>query len=208
MTPGISSRRLYNAIKMIMNLFTFSGESSKKLNAQQKTAVINIVERRNGSMPYLLFGPPGTGKTCTLAAVIEEIIRDPQKLSHVLVCTNSNAACDEIAERLLAILHKKEILRLYAVSYDRKKIDMRFEEISNWDKAMGTFAIPALKHLYSFRVVVCTLATAGIFARAYENPGYAAGHFSHIILDESACTHETMTLVAIAGKLHTGMTSL
>lgn len=72
---------------------------------------------------------------------------------------------------------------------------------------MNTLLIPELDYLYSSRVVVCTLATAGIFARVHENPRYKTGHFSYVIIDESACTHETMSMVAIAGGLHSIISS-
>ena len=38
----------------------------RRLNAEQRAAVRSIVEGSHGPVPYLLFGPPGTGKTTTL----------------------------------------------------------------------------------------------------------------------------------------------
>lgn len=43
----------------------------------------------------------GTGKTKTLVAAIEQIVRTTDQ--NVLVCASSNAACDEIAVRLLKV---------------------------------------------------------------------------------------------------------
>lgn len=168
------------------------------MNFEQREAVANIVRANNFPMPYLLYGPPGTGKTQTLVAAIEQIVITTH--GHVLVCANSNAACDEIAERLMLILNKAQLLRFFPKSYSLKKIKPSLEKISNiYD---GKICVPQLSFFYGFRVIVCTLCTAGCFTRAradYEvfNPA----HFSHVIIDESASTHETMTLVAIAGKL-------
>lgn len=156
-------------MKIFIDFYLSSGDSFHELNTEQQIAVINFLERRNGRLPYILFGPPGTGKTKTLVAAIEEILLEPQKLNHVLVCANSNNACDEIAERLLKVLPKEEILRLYAVSHSTKKINERLRDISNWEKA-------------------------------HTDPRFKAEHFSHIMVDESACTHETMTMVSIAGE--------
>lgn len=49
------------------------------MNEEQKTAVINIIECNNGPVPYILDGPPGTGKTRVLVAAIEEIVRHDKK---------------------------------------------------------------------------------------------------------------------------------
>lgn len=37
----------------------FRGELGSKLNQEQKTAAINIVQADNSPLPYLLFGPAG-----------------------------------------------------------------------------------------------------------------------------------------------------
>ncbi len=39
---------------------------NRSLNDEQRQAVCNIVRRSSVPLPYLVFGPPGTGKTVTL----------------------------------------------------------------------------------------------------------------------------------------------
>lgn len=138
----------------------------------------------------------GTGKTRTLVAAIEEIVRSTTK--SVLVCANSNSACDEITERLIDVLHFGEMFRIYAKSYDVRKINGRIKPFCNWLKE--EFRYPSLEFLYQFRVLVCTLSTSGCLTRACEDVSFDSGHFSHIIIDESASTHETVTMIPIAGK--------
>lgn len=142
------------------------------------------------------FSQTGTGKTKTLVAAIDEIITISEQ-NHVLVCCNSNTACDEIVERLIPFFENDQLIRLYTTSYNKRKMDYRFEPYSNWCR--NQFTIPSLKELYSFKVIVCTLVVAGNFARAYNDPHFNPTHFSHIIIDESANTHETMTMIPIAG---------
>lgn len=146
----------------------------------------------------------GTGKTSTLVAAIEEIVRSTNKA--VLVCANSNSACDEITERLVKVLHFGEMFRMYARSFDKRQISENIMPICNWIK--GKFHLPSLEVLYKFRVVVCTLSTTGCIVRAARNPrfGYRKNpyfgchHFSHIFVDECASTHETVSMIPITGK--------
>jgi helicase MOV-10 len=43
-------------------------------NPQQRQAVQNIINGTSLPAPYLLFGPPGTGKTVTLVEAIKQVI--------------------------------------------------------------------------------------------------------------------------------------
>lgn len=133
-----------------------------------------------------------------MVAAIEEIIRTTKKC--VLVCANSNAACDEITERLLKVCETGEIFWMYAKSHNQQTISDEIKKSSNFLKS--EFRIPCLDYIYAFRVVICTLQTAGCLSRACDEPGFNVRHFSHIINDECACTNETMTLIPIAGNFY------
>lgn len=141
----------------------------------------------------------GTGKTHVIVAAIVEIIRDSRKQNFVLVCSSSNAACDEIFGRLLSIFGYTDIYRLYAVLHDRKKVKDRYVQFCNWDEDTKSFSMPALTYLYSHRVLICTLAVAGNLVRANNNASFKPDHFSHVIIDECACAHEPLTMIPIAG---------
>lgn len=114
-----------------------------------------------------------------------------------MVCASSNSACDEITERLLKVLRNGELHRIYAKSHNKSLVSDTIRPISN--QKGDVFKIPTLKYIYKFRVVVCTLITASCFARSNENPEYKSNHFSHVIIDEAACTTEPVTMIAIAG---------
>lgn len=160
---------------------------------------------------FEFFFHKGTGKTRTLVAAIEEIVRSSNKC--VLVCANSNSTCDEITERLLDVLDFGEMFRMYAKSVDPKKISDRIKPISN--RSSEGIRYPSLAFLYKFRVLICTLNVAGFIARAREytmnlrrktiiceNYSFHADHFSHVFIDECASAHEPISLIPIAGKNH------
>ena len=42
-------------------------------NPEQKEAISHIVAGSSGRAPYLIFGPPGTGKTTTLVEAIKQV---------------------------------------------------------------------------------------------------------------------------------------
>lgn len=141
--------------------------------------------------------PKGTGKTKTIVSAIEHIIRTTN--GHILVCAFSNSACDEVAQRLLGILKESEVLRIYAKSYKKSSLNGSCEKICNLQNE--EFIIPPLDHIYKFRVVVCTLLTAGCLVRANGfEPNFDAKHFSHVFYDEGACIHESVSMIPIAGK--------
>ncbi|XP_031638459.1 putative helicase mov-10-B.1 [Contarinia nasturtii] len=172
----------------------FLDKSNFNLNSEQREAVRNIVNATSYPLPYVLFGPPGTGKTRTLVAAIQQIVQSTDK--NVLICAQSNAACDEIAERLLPVLNEQEMFRLYARSFGVHKLKTEIVPYSNWIGSNDTdFCYPPLEFIKKFRVVVCTLCTAGLLTRA----AMPTDHFNYVIIDECASAHETMSLIPIIG---------
>lgn len=131
-----------------------------------------------------------------MSKAIYEIVRGTT--NNVLVCANSNTACDEITKRLLNVLHKGEMLRIYAKSYDVNDLSEDIRPICN--VKMGKFEFPSLDYVYEHRVVICTLTTAGCMTRARNRVrNFSSDHFGYIFLDEAAAVQETVSLIAIAG---------
>lgn len=109
----------------------------------------------------------------------------------------SNAACDEITERLIDILEFNEVYRLYAKSYKNGRISPKIGKWSNFSSQYISY--PSLKYLYQYRVLVCTLCSAGCLTRARIDDEWNPEHFDYVFIDECASAPEAMCLVPIAG---------
>jgi len=84
-------------------------------NPEQSQAVQNIVNGTSKPAPYLVFGPPGTGKTVTIVESIKQVWRLNEH-SHILATAPSNTAADLLAERILHQIPHSQVLRLYSPS--------------------------------------------------------------------------------------------
>lgn len=132
-----------------------------------------------------------------IVAAVTEIVKGSEDF--VLVLAHSNAACDELAARLVDVLQHGQLLRLYAKYFNKDLIPAKIRHCCNLENENLQF--PALKLLYKFRVVVSTLLTAGSLVRTRgHDPDFSSSHFSRIFIDEAGCTHEPATLIPIAGS--------
>lgn len=65
------------------------------LNERQQKAVHRILCAYGRPTPYILFGPPGTGKSVTVVESILQVLKQI-KYSRILACAPSNSAADLI----------------------------------------------------------------------------------------------------------------
>lgn len=60
------------SIMILLPIFRFY-DSKLHNNKEQEQAVKNIVTGTSRPVPYLVFGPPGTGKTVTIVEAIKQV---------------------------------------------------------------------------------------------------------------------------------------
>ncbi|CAB4054826.1 MOV10 [Lepeophtheirus salmonis] len=69
--------------------------------------------------PYIIFGPPGTGKSSTVAEAIKQVHHDPKK-TRILVCAPSNTAVDVVTEKILDDISPCSVLHVVAARHKEK----------------------------------------------------------------------------------------
>lgn len=160
-------------------------------NDEQMQTIAAIVTMPPGSVPFVVFGPPGTGKTVTIVEAIFQILkRNPE--ARILACAQGNKAADLIAERL-ADLGPAQLFRLNAMSRKYRELSESVVLDFSLVNDNQVFAIPELSVLKSFRVVVATCVSAGV----PYGLGVELGWFSHIFIDEAGQGMEPEVMVPI-----------
>ncbi|VVA90086.1 unnamed protein product [Arabis nemorensis] len=207
----INTRRLYQAVdaaeKLDPNFLFPSLHSGKRmiktkpivpispaLNAEQICS-IEMVLGCKGAPPYVIHGPPGTGKTMTLVEAIVQLYTT-QKNARILVCAPSNSAADHILEKLLCLegvrIKDNEIFRLNAATRAYEEIKPEIIRFCFFDELV--FKCPPLKALTRYKLVVSTYMSASLL----NAEGVNRGHFTHIFLDEAGQASEPENMIAIS----------
>ncbi|XP_061496210.1 RNA helicase Mov10l1 isoform X2 [Rhineura floridana] len=156
------------------------------LNEHQKLAVKRILSGECRPTPYILFGPPGTGKTVT---VIEAILQIHYTLSdsRILVCAPSNSASDLVCSRL----HDSNLLNpgvMVRVNASRRNEESLSDVIKLYSKD-GEDIWQASR----FRIIIVTCSSAGMFYQI----GIRLGHFTHVFVDEAGQASEPECLIPL-----------
>ncbi|KAG8450883.1 hypothetical protein GDO86_003231 [Hymenochirus boettgeri] len=165
-------------------------------NPEQYNAVRHIVSGISRPAPYLIFGPPGTGKTVTLVEAIKQVVKCISNC-HVLACAPSNSAADLLCERIMKHVDHREIYRIIASSRDFQTVPEYIKPCCNWDKNKSSYVFPSKYELKNHKVIITTLVTAGRLVSA----NFPKGHFSHVFIDEAGHAVEPECVTAIAGIL-------
>ena len=171
-------------------------------NNPQQLQVIQSVLRISSSVPLIIFGPPGTGKSSVILETLRLLWGERHKRSlKVLICAPSNSVIDSIVMKLLEIVPAEEILRIYPCNKCKSSIpdSILQEKCFNCgrDNEIITFKLDQLQNptfIASTLIGVGKLVSAGLG----KTP-----HFSHIFIDEICQSNEPEALIPICGLAHT-----
>ncbi|KAJ4361201.1 hypothetical protein N0V95_002082 [Ascochyta clinopodiicola] len=185
------------------------------INYEQAHAVKSMCAVDYGTLPYIISGPPGTGKTKTLVEVAMQLLNSTD-VAHMLICAPSEAAADTLAIRLKQYLTPKQLLRCNRPS--RAENEVPRELLPYCYTQDGMFYLPPFRALLSFNVVVTSCRDAAMLADACltnadlwtieqemmlafhpeDKPSTLSLHWGALLLDEAAQATEVDVLPAIS----------
>ncbi|KAF2812702.1 P-loop containing nucleoside triphosphate hydrolase protein [Mytilinidion resinicola] len=128
-----------------------------RLNFEQLKAIDSVCRNEYGTLPFLISGPPGTGKTKTLVETALQLLAS-KKRAHILVCAPSDPAADTLALRLSVHLKPHELLRLNGPSRSFPEVPGQLMPYCYIEKDM--FYIPPMPKLTRYEIVVTTCRDA------------------------------------------------
>lgn len=154
-----------------------------ELNERQRNAVEWILRGESRPAPYIIFGPPGTGKTVTVVETILQIWkRDPK--ARILACAGSNSCADTISQKLISsnVIGKSDMVRL--VSFNR------MDHVPDFLKPFSCKYSDEPERWLNHRIIVSTCSNSGaIFSHRR--------YFTHVLIDEAATVTEPESLTCI-----------
>ena len=207
----VNMRRFYQAIDASSQLdeeVLFPSESCERRQIMRKPLVpishalneeqtrsIEMILGCKGVPPYVIHGPPGTGKSVTLVEAILQLYKT-RKHARILVCAPSNSAADHLLERILRTKvvrdPQNEIFRLNASARPYEEMSPDFAPFCFFED--DSFKCPPINALLYFKIIVSTYMSASLL---YAE-GVRRGHFTHIFLDEAGQASEPETMISIA----------
>ncbi|KAI8935253.1 hypothetical protein NX059_007842 [Plenodomus lindquistii] len=184
------------------------------VNYEQAHAVNDICVNEYGTLPYLISGPPGTGKTKTLVEIAMQLLNSTD-IAHILICAPSEAAADTLALRLKEYLSVKQLLRLNRPGRADNEVPSELTQYCYMKRDM--YYLPPFKTLMAYNVVVTSCRDAAMLAEAHitnshlwtmERAMYSAFHpeaapltlalhWGALLIDEAAQATEIDILPAI-----------
>jgi len=170
-----------------------------RLNEEQLRAVRNIVRHTNVNRgcPYVLFGPPGTGKTSTIVEAILQVGKH-RPGAKILICAPSNAAADVLISRLArSNLSANELFRFNSYQRNPESVAQEAREFGMFDNTVKAFKFPGLEKFLTFKYVVATCCMAG----KLTNYGVKKRHFTTVFVDEAGHGWEPEVLASFSALL-------
>lgn len=184
---------------------------NENLNIVQKKAIIQVLRGETRPMPYIIFGPPGTGKTSTLIELILQLFKNVGG-SRIIICAPSNSAANLITQRLIDSKQLKigEFVRIVGInSIEREQIPEELHpycaisdiatpntqsESTHVQTSSGLILNTNSVALSAYKILISTCISFG----SLMCMKFHRSHFSHVIIDEAGQCLETEAMIPIS----------
>lgn len=217
--PTTASRILWDAPALSKTAYR-SASAAKALAADASkvafwplnSSQVNAVERAAQSRLSLIWGPPGTGKTDTLAAFIHAVVREALaagKGKKILITGPNYRSVEVLADRLLDLLAKDitatcDFFRAYSKSRELPPSPLLPSHVTGQNVSLrpGSAEYLDLKASLNSTEIVTLVATSAHAARNVA--GLVNSHdvlsavFDLVVIDESSQVPVTLALLPIA----------
>lgn len=164
--------------------------ANDSLNPEQQAAVQRISNGHLCPIPYIVFGPPGTGKTTTVVEAIYQLGKQGKK---ILLVAPSNDAADVLAERLSLYFSSTELRRILAYSRNIESLPTSIQSYATDSLSPDAQA----SEIRSAQIVVSTINLASRFSYW----GIPRGYFDVLCVDEAGHATEPEVVAAAASLM-------
>ncbi|XP_025203213.1 LOW QUALITY PROTEIN: probable RNA helicase armi [Melanaphis sacchari] len=178
-----NNNTMLSSPKVVQNIRWFNN----KLNLKQKSAVINILKGEGRPMPYIIHGPPGTGKTITLIESIIQVYKEFPE-SKLLICAPTNSTVNILLSKLVnsglfnntimkrLVTYNHFISSSYNMDYDEYCV---LSELECYNTGESDTRLIKKEAILKLRIVLSTEGITGLlFMMGFKN-----GIFTHLFID-------------------------
>ncbi|KAG8942619.1 hypothetical protein FRC03_003002 [Tulasnella sp. 419] len=164
----------------------------------QLLGVAAILNLPPGSVPFVISGAPGTGKTITIVEAVRQLLYKDRSI-RILVCAPSNHESDIICEHLSPL--GPHLFRLNSPARAVSNIPPNLKEFCY--EREGAFAVPPAERLMKYRVIVSTCIAASALAQS----NIPRTHVTHVFVDNAGLPlePEALTPIRTIGGLQTNL---
>lgn len=134
-----------------------------QVNYEQAQAVNSVCKDDYGSLPYLISGPPGTGKTKTIVETAMQLL-NCHITDHILICAPSESAADTLALRLKQYLDTTQLFRLIGPWRADNEVPHALLQYTYMEEDM--FTLPPFRDFMAHNIVVTSCSDAAILFEA------------------------------------------
>jgi DNA replication ATP-dependent helicase Dna2 len=162
--------------------------TTEVLNESQIEAVAKCLSLTDENYFFLIHGPPGTGKTTTIAELVIQLLR---RNKNILITSHTNIAVDNALEKIMESLWETENqdLRHYAI-----RLGMSAKLLPAIRPLLGN--VRTAEELKQWKIVGSTLTKAGLYT-LHRSFDWNCPSFDYVIIDEASMASIPLTLVGM-----------